>query len=122
LCQASRNLLALSRANATRGRDLMDLRFTTGRREFLAGLGAVGLAGCRRSSDAAETAADSFVRVDGMGLVRGGEPYRFVGANAWYLAWLGSDTRYGDRARLTRELERMRAAGIANLRIMASGE
>ncbi|MEG8024518.1 hypothetical protein QP162_08765 [Sphingomonas aurantiaca] len=30
-------------------------------------------------------------------------PYRYVGANIWYGAWLGADTAYGDRARLGRE-------------------
>ena len=28
---------------------------------------------------------DEFVHV-----LRGGEPYRYAGANAWYLAWLGA--------------------------------
>ncbi|VVT01296.1 Mannanase [Erythrobacter sp. EC-HK427] len=54
--------------------------------------------------------------------MRGGQLYRFVGANAWYLAWLGADADYGNRARLRRELDRMQALGITNLRIMASGE
>ena len=57
-----------------------------------------------------------------MALTRGGLPYRIVGANMWYAAWLGADAPYGNRARLTRELDRLQATGVNNLRIMASGE
>src|SRR3546814_9462187 len=63
-----------------------------------------------------------FVRRDGLALRRGDAPYRIVGANLWYAAWLGADADYGDRARLGRELDRLRALGVGNLRIMASAE
>lgn len=95
------------------------------RRRVLIGGGVAGLAlavpGCA-GIGASVAAPDAFVRRDGSRLLRGGETYRFVGANAWYLAWLGADADYGDRGRLGRELDRMRALGITNLRIMASGE
>lgn len=55
-------------------------------------------------------------------LMRGNEPYRIVGANLWYAAWLGADAEFGDRARLVRELDRLQALGINNLRIMAAAE
>ena len=99
--------------------------FATDRRTLLAGIGATGLAtltGCAGGPGLGAAGADSFVRVDGMGFVRGGEPYRYVGANAWYLAWLASDTRDGDRSRLGRELDRLQAMGIANLRVLAGAE
>jgi mannan endo-1,4-beta-mannosidase len=92
------------------------------RRAVLAGLGAAGLVSCRDGLGGAIAGTDSFIRRDGMRFTRRGEPYRFVGANAWYLAWLGADAAYGDRARLGRELDRLKAAGVTNLRIMASGE
>jgi mannan endo-1,4-beta-mannosidase len=57
-----------------------------------------------------------------MSLRLDGKPYRFVGSNAWYLAWLGADAAFGDRARLGRELDALRADGVSNLRIAASAE
>jgi mannan endo-1,4-beta-mannosidase len=68
------------------------------------------------------TPPSQFVTVDGMGFRRGGEPYRYVGANIWYGAWLGADTAYGNRARLARELDRLQALGVRNLRILGSAE
>ena len=64
----------------------------------------------------------AFVVRDGIRLQRAGNPYRIVGANMWYAAWLGADAPYGNRARLRRELDRLQALGVNNLRIMASGE
>lgn len=92
------------------------------RRSVLAGVASATLAACRDGVDAARTGRDSFVRRESMRFIRGGEPYRYAGANAWYLAWLGADAAYGDRARLSRELDRLKAIGVTNLRIMASGE
>ncbi|MEI9949627.1 MAG: mannanase [Pseudomonadota bacterium] len=57
-----------------------------------------------------------------MRLLLDGKPYRFVGANLWYGAYLGADAQYGDRARLERELDRLKALGVSNLRILASAE
>jgi len=64
----------------------------------------------------------AIVGVDGMQLLRHGKPYRFVGANIWYAAWLGSAAAPGGRARLTRELDRLQALGVRNLRILGSAE
>ena len=85
-----------------------------------AGIASLPLVGC--ATQGALAPARDFITVKDRALMRGGEVYRFVGANAWYLAWLGADADYGDRARLGRELDRMKAHGITNLRIMASGE
>jgi mannan endo-1,4-beta-mannosidase len=63
-----------------------------------------------------------FVTCNGTQLMRHGKPYRITGANMWYAAWLGADAEYGDRARLIRELDRLKALGINNLRIMAAAE
>ena len=57
----------------------------------------------------------SFVRVDSGLLYRGAHPYRYVGANLWSAAWLPPE-------RLGRELDRLTAAGVSNVRIMASAE
>ena len=66
--------------------------------------------------------ASSFVTVRGRGFERNGKPYRYAGANIWYGAWLGADTGYGNRARLARELDRLKALGVRNLRILGSAE
>lgn len=68
-------------------------------------------------------ASSPFVGVgaDG-GFVRDGAPYKYVGANMWYGAILGSEGRGGDRARLCLELDSLRAAGIDNLRVLVGGD
>lgn len=67
------------------------------RRSVLAAAAALSLA-----SPTAAASPPGFVTREGMGLKIDGRPYRFVGANAWYLAWLGADADFGDRARLAR--------------------
>ncbi len=68
------------------------------------------------------TVSTRFVTVDAGGFRRGGERYRYAGANIWYGAYLGANTPYGDRARLRRELDRLQALGIRNLRLLGSAE
>lgn len=48
--------------------------------------------------------------------------YRYIGANFWYGAILGSEGRGGDRARLARELDSLQAIGVDNLRILVGGD
>lgn len=93
------------------------------RRAILAG-GAMLVAGCTTGlrPPAGALSLSRFVGVEGMHLRRDGRPYRYAGANLWYGAWLGADTGYGDRARLTRELDRLQALGIRNVRISGSAE
>ncbi|MCP9223541.1 cellulase family glycosylhydrolase [Erythrobacter sp. LQ02-29] len=81
---------------------------------------AVTLAGCGRIVSPAPPTG--FVSRNGSAFLRDAKPYRVTSANMWYAAWLGADTDYGDRARLRRELDRLQALGINNLRIMASAE
>ena len=40
----------------------------------------------------------------------------------WYAPWLGADAPFGNRARLSRELDRLRALGVSNVRINGSAE
>jgi mannan endo-1,4-beta-mannosidase len=63
-----------------------------------------------------------FVRRDGMHLWAGGAQYRFVGANMWYAAYLGTRAPYGNRRRLTREFDRLAALGVTNVRILGASE
>ncbi|GGC02548.1 mannanase [Novosphingobium endophyticum] len=62
------------------------------------------------------------MRRSGIGFRRGGGPYRFTGANAWYLPYLGSDAVFGNRGRLIRELDRLQKLGVHNVRILAGAE
>ncbi len=93
------------------------------RRSIIVG-GATLVAGCATPvrPGTAGTAPSRFVGVDGLHFVRDGKPYRYAGANVWYGAWLGADTAYGNRARLGRELDRLQALGVRNLRIIGSAE
>ena len=90
------------------------------RRALLTSGAAAVLAACPPLQGPAPAAG--FVRREGSAFLRDGAPYRVIGANMWYAAWLGADAPYGSRARLIRELDRLQALGINNLRIMASGE
>ncbi|MGN7161924.1 hypothetical protein [Sphingomonas sp. SAFR-052] len=66
--------------------------------------------------------AQGFVRREGVRLLVDDQPYRFVGGNMWYAAYLGVDAPYGDRARLGRELDALAAMGVTNVRVVASSE
>jgi len=66
--------------------------------------------------------AAGFVQVNGTHFVRDGKPYYFMGANFWQGMNLGSKGPGGDRALLVRELDRLKAIGVTNLRIMAASE
>lgn len=90
------------------------------RRAVLAG-GAAALAGCA-TARAPGAQGSPFVTRDGTTLRLRGRPYHFAGANMWYGAWLAADAPYGDRARLSRELDRLAALGVDNIRIAASAE
>ena len=64
----------------------------------------------------------NFVRVNGTRFEVNGKPYYFVGTNFWYGLNLGSKGAGGDRKRLLRELDKLKAMGVTNLRIMAASE
>jgi mannan endo-1,4-beta-mannosidase len=66
---------------------------------------------------------DSFVSVSGTQFMLHGEPYRYVGTNMWYAAYLGaSGDSGGDRERLRQELDTLAAIGITNIRILGASE
>ncbi len=72
-----------------------------------------------RSSCAARA---PFVRVDGTAFRAGDAPYAIAGTNMWYAAYLGAGTPDGNRDRLKRELDRLTALGVDNVRILGSAE
>ena len=63
-----------------------------------------------------------FITVENGQFMRDGKPYYFVGTNFWYGAILGSEGEGGNRERLCKELDFMKANGIDNLRIWVGGE
>jgi mannan endo-1,4-beta-mannosidase len=65
---------------------------------------------------------EDFVRAQGTHLMLNGNRYYFTGANMWYGAYLGAPGETGDRPRLLRELDSLRANHILNLRILAASE
>jgi mannan endo-1,4-beta-mannosidase len=68
------------------------------------------------------TKKKEFVRIDGTKFKIGEKPYYFLGTNFWYGLNLGVDNDAHHRERLLRELDRLQALGINNLRIMAGSE
>jgi mannan endo-1,4-beta-mannosidase len=62
------------------------------------------------------------IRAVGSRFISAGAPYRIAGTNMWYAAYLGASAPVGDRDRLKRELDRIAALGINNVRILGSSE
>ena len=65
---------------------------------------------------------EDFIRVRGTHFYHNGSPYYFAGTNLWYGCYIGSPGETGDRDRLRRELDSLRADGIENLRLLAASE
>lgn len=66
--------------------------------------------------------ASGFVRVNSTQFEIDGKPYFYLGANFWSAMNLAAPAPTGDRARLERELDRLKAHGITNLRVLAGSE
>lgn len=67
-------------------------------------------------------AQSPFVVVRDGQFFRGNTPYRFMGTNFWYGMNIGMEKASGDRRRLVRELDRLQAMGVTNLRILGLSE
>ncbi|HEV8407429.1 MAG TPA: mannanase [Sphingomicrobium sp.] len=70
----------------------------------------------------AAPARTPFIRAVGTRFEAGQKPFRIAGTNMWYAAYLGAASPIGDRDRLKRELDRLAALGINNVRILGSSE
>lgn len=72
---------------------------------------------------AVHTACNSqkFITVKNTQFYKGQKPYSYIGTNYWYGALLASE-KYGDRKRLARELDLMKANGIDNLRVLVGAD
>jgi mannan endo-1,4-beta-mannosidase len=89
----------------------------TRRDAMIAGSALLGACATRRPSR-----SRPFVRVAGTRFDIGGAPYRIAGTNMWYAAYLGAEAPIGNRDRLKRELDRLVALGVDNVRILGSAE
>ncbi|MCM1297748.1 MAG: beta-mannosidase [Muribaculaceae bacterium] len=76
---------------------------------------------CNGSTSRQEAANPRYVTVADGEFYIGDSVYRYVGTNLWYGAILASE-KYGDRERLSRELDTLQALGIDNLRILVGGD
>jgi len=70
----------------------------------------------------AQSSSDTFIQTENGHFIRNGKPYYYIGTNFWYGPILASDGRGGDMARLTRELDSLKAIGIDNLRVLAGAD
>jgi mannan endo-1,4-beta-mannosidase len=84
------------------------------RRQLIVCAGALAAA----SAVPAASSANRIIRRSGMTFTSGGKPYRIAGTNMWYAAYLGAF----NLDRLKRELDRVAALGINNVRILGSSE
>ena len=67
------------------------------------------------------TAGPEHITVKGTAFYKGNKPYHYIGANYWYGSLLASKS-VGDRTRLAKELDELKANGIDNLRILVGAE
>lgn len=63
-----------------------------------------------------------FVQVKDTHFTIDNKPYYYMGTNFWYGMNLGSKGTGGDRKRLIRELDALKAMGVNNLRVVAGSE
>lgn len=87
---------------------------------FLAAFALLGLFACQTNSSNTDT--QDFVTTRDGKFYRGADEYKFIGANFWYGAILGSEGQGGDRERLARELDLMQELGISNVRVLVGAE
>ena len=90
------------------------------RREVIVG-SALSLAGCGARLGPSSP-SPRFIRREGRRFVSGNDTYTFTGTNMWHAAYLGADAPFGNEARLKRELDRLAALGVTNIRILGSSE
>ncbi|WP_298141158.1 beta-galactosidase [Flavobacterium sp.] len=64
--------------------------------------------------------SQKYISVKDNQFIKDGKQYNFIGTNYWYGAMIGAKS--GDRTRLLKELDELKANGITNLRIIVGAE
>ena len=85
---------------------------------FLSGIMLIAFTSCKSH----KTVKDDLIKVEDGHFIRNGKPWYFIGANYWYGAILGSKGEGGNRTRLIKELDLLKADGAENLRVLAGAE
>ena len=80
------------------------------------------LGACLALAISACSAAPSFISTREGQFIKDGNPYTYIGTNFWYGPILASDGQGGDYARLTRELDTLKALGVTNLRVLVGAD
>lgn len=81
----------------------------------------LAIVSCGKSAKTQDEGSEFVVIKDGQ-FFKNNKPYYYVGTNFWYGAILASTGEGGDRDRLHKELDFMKANGIDNLRILVGGD
>ena len=84
---------------------------------LLASLLFTGCNSCSTSQQREDNAP--FITTDSTRLIKHGNTYNFIGCNIWYASILGSTGTGGNRERLCRELDQLKALGLTNVRIVS---
>ena len=101
----------------------MNRVFRLGASLVMAGVCSMVQAGTpAKESAKAPAAKHDFVTVKDTHFARKGKLYYIAGANFWYGGYLGAASGVGERARLVKELDSMKAIGINNVRVLAVSE
>ena len=87
---------------------------------LLLGVASLSFAADKPKAEAVNKA--DFITTNGTHFSLKGKTYYVVGSNMWYGGYLGSAGKVGDRARLAKELDNLKAIGINNLRVLAVSE
>ena len=83
---------------------------------------AAGCVSTRHALRSSQSRKSDFVSVrDGRFMLRE-KPYAYVGANMWFGCYLSDAALPGGRARLVRELDRLKRIGATNVRLLAGSE
>lgn len=85
-------------------------------------LSLIMLVACQWRNQQPTVSEDNFVKVESSRLMLNGKPYNYVGTNFWYGAILGSTGQGGDRERLHKELDTLKALGVTNLRVLVGSD
>lgn len=100
---------------------MINRRFTT-MKKLVALLTIAVLFMCCAKNKQQDTASPEFITQKEGHFFKGNKPYYFIGTNYWYGAILGSTGQGGNRERLGKELDFMKANGITNLRVLVGAD